>query len=84
MSYQWHSQRQGSFDAIRLTWIEIVTKRRKVERKKNKKIKYIKMQLQIRSCNNKRKEEQLTPVSLSVQASLSFSYETLISSELHK
>jgi len=21
MSYRWHSQRQGSFDAIRLTWI---------------------------------------------------------------
>ena len=37
MSYQWHSQRQGSFDALRLTWIAIGTKRRKVEKKKNNK-----------------------------------------------
>ena len=34
MSYRWHSQGQGSFDAIRLTWIANGTKRRKVERKK--------------------------------------------------
>ena len=34
MSYQWHLQGQGSFDAIRLTWITIGTKRRKVKRKK--------------------------------------------------
>ena len=43
MSYQWHSQRQGSFDAIRLTWIAIDTRKREVEKKKkNTKIKYIK------------------------------------------
>ena len=34
MSYRWHSHRQGSFDAIRLTWIAINTKRREVEKKK--------------------------------------------------
>ena len=43
MSYRWHSQRQGSFDAIRLTWIAIGTRKREVEKKKkNTKIKYIK------------------------------------------
>ena len=26
MSYRWHSQRQGSFDAFRLTWKKIVLK----------------------------------------------------------
>ena len=40
MSCQWHSQRQGSFDAIRLTWIAIGTKkkrsRKEEEYKKNK------------------------------------------------
>jgi len=42
MSYRWHWQRQGSFDALRLTWIAICTKRRKVEKKKkNTKTKYI-------------------------------------------
>ena len=35
MSYRWHSQGQSSFDAIRLTWIAIGTKRREVEKKKN-------------------------------------------------
>ena len=61
MSYQWHSQGQGSFDAIRLTWIAIGTKRRKVERKKkNTKIKEeLTMQPQIQSCKNKRKEDNL-------------------------
>ena len=34
MSYQWHSQNQGSFDAIRLTWIALGTKRREVEKKR--------------------------------------------------
>jgi len=34
MSYKWHSQRQGSFDAIRLTWIATGTTRRGVEKKK--------------------------------------------------
>ena len=34
MSYWWHSQKQGSFDAIRLTWIAIGIKRREVEKKK--------------------------------------------------
>ena len=34
MSYQWHSQRQGFLDAIRLTWIANGTKRREVEKKK--------------------------------------------------
>ena len=34
MSYRWHSQGQGSFDAIRLTWIALGTKRREVEKKK--------------------------------------------------
>ena len=43
MSYRWHSQRQDSFDAIRLTWIAIGTRKREVEnKKKNTKIKYIK------------------------------------------
>ena len=43
MSYRWHSQRQGSFDAIRLTWIAIGTRKREVEKKKkNTKTKYIK------------------------------------------
>ena len=43
MSYRWYSQRQGSFDAIRLTWIAIGTRKREVEKKKkNTKIKYIK------------------------------------------
>ena len=43
MSYRWHSQRQGSFDAIRLTWIVIGTRKREVEKKKkNTKTKYIK------------------------------------------
>ena len=37
MGYQWHSQRQGSFDSFRLTWIAIGTKRRKVEKKKKNK-----------------------------------------------
>jgi len=35
MSYWWHSQRQGSFDTIRLTWIAIGTKRREVAKKEN-------------------------------------------------
>ena len=30
----WHSQRQDSFDAIRLTWITLGTKTREVEKKK--------------------------------------------------
>ena len=34
MSYQWHPQRQGSFDAIRLTWITIGIRKREVEKKK--------------------------------------------------
>ena len=34
MSYQWHSQKQGSFDAIRLTWIAIGIRNREVEKKK--------------------------------------------------
>ena len=86
MSYRWHSQRQGSFDAIRLTWIAIGTKRREVEKKKKntKTKKNIKNVTQIQCGNNKRREEQLTPVLLSEQASLAFSYETLISSELQK
>ena len=84
MSYRWHSQRQDSFDALRLTWIVIGTKRRKVEKKKNKNKVHRKGKLQIRFYNNKKKEENLTPVSLSAQASFSFSYETLISSDLHK
>ena len=85
MSYRWHSQRQGSFDALRLTWIAIGTKRRKVEKKKKNKNKvYTKGKLQIRFYNNKRKEENITPVSLSAQTSFSFSYETLISFDLHK
>ena len=43
MSYRWHSQRKDSFDAIRLTWIAIGTRKREVEKKKkNTKIKYIK------------------------------------------
>ena len=33
MSYRWHSQKQGSFDTIRLTWIAIGIKRRDVEKK---------------------------------------------------
>ena len=37
MSYRWHSQRQGSFDAIRFTWIAIGTKKREVEKKKKNK-----------------------------------------------
>ena len=44
-SNRWHSQRQDSFDAIRLTWIAIGTRKREVEKKKKKKntkIKYIK------------------------------------------
>ena len=66
MSYQWHSQKEGSFDAIRLTWIALGTKTREVEKKKkNKKItKNIKNVLQIECGNNKKREEQLTPVSL--------------------
>ena len=39
MSYRWHSQKQGSFDAIRLTWVALGTKRREVEKKKNTKTK---------------------------------------------
>jgi len=35
MSCWQHSQGQGSFDAIRLTWIAVGTKRRKIEWKKN-------------------------------------------------
>ena len=31
MSYQWHLQRQGKTDAIRLAWIIIKIKRRQVE-----------------------------------------------------
>ena len=45
MSYRWHSHGQGSFDAIRLTWIAIGTRMSEVEKKKKKnntKIKYIK------------------------------------------
>ena len=42
MSYRWHAQRQGSFDAIGLTWIAISTRKREVKKKKNTKIKYIK------------------------------------------
>ena len=43
MRYKWHSQRQGSFDAIRLTWIVIDTKKKKSrkkeeEHKKNKEL----------------------------------------------
>ena len=38
----WHSQRQDSFDAIRLTWIAIGTKRREVEKKNTKTKKNIK------------------------------------------
>ena len=62
MSYRWHSQGQDSFDAIRLTWIAIGTKRKKQKgRRRTQKIKKnLQMQLQIQSCNNKRKEEQLT------------------------
>ena len=29
MSYRWHSQMQGSFDDLRLTWIAIGTKKKK-------------------------------------------------------
>ena len=36
MIYRWHSQNQGSFDVIRLTWIALGTKRREVEKKKKK------------------------------------------------
>ena len=59
MSYRWHSQRQGSFDAIRLTWIAIGTKKREAEKKrKNTKTKYIKKcKYRFDFCNNKRKEE---------------------------
>ena len=43
MSYPWNSQRQGSFDAIRLAWIAIVTRKREVEKKKkNTETKYTK------------------------------------------
>ena len=67
MSYRWHSQRQGSFDALRLTWITIGTKRRKVEKKKKNKNKvHTKGKLQIRFYNNKRKEKKsYTGVTLS-------------------
>ena len=34
MGYRWHLQKQGSFDAIRLTWIALGAKRREVEKKK--------------------------------------------------
>ena len=47
MSYQWHSQKQGSFDAIRLTWITLGTKRREVEKKK----KNAKIKKNIKKCN---------------------------------
>ena len=59
MRYRWHLQMQGSFDAIRLTWIAIGTKRKKVERKKkNTKNKEELTNATIgTSCNNKRKEE---------------------------
>ena len=36
MSYRWHSHSQGSFDAIRLTWIALGRKRREVEKKKKR------------------------------------------------
>ena len=42
MSYKWHLQKQGSFDAIILSWIAIGTKRREVEKKKKKTKKNIK------------------------------------------
>ena len=43
MSYRWHSQRQDSFDAIRLTWIAIDIRKREVaKKKKNTKTKSIK------------------------------------------
>ena len=53
--------------------------RRKVEKKKkNTKTKYIQKGTKDLISNNKRKEGNLTPVSLSAQASFSFSY------DLHK
>ena len=43
MSYRWNSQRQGTFDALRLTWIAIGIRKGEVEKKKKStKIKYIK------------------------------------------
>ena len=34
MNYRWYSQRQGSFDTIRLTWIAIGTKKKKSRKEK--------------------------------------------------
>ena len=60
-------------------------KKKSIEEEEEHKNKvYTKRKLQIRFYNNKKKEENFTPVSLSAQASFSFSYETLISSDLHK
>ena len=64
------------------TWCQKKRSRKEEEEYKNKEEhKNITM---IQYCNNKRKEEQLTLVSLIAQASLSFTYETLIFSKLHK
>ena len=41
MSYRWHSQRQGSFDAVRLTWIAIGIRMSEVEKKKKKNTKMV-------------------------------------------
>ena len=82
MSYRWHSK--GKALSMLQDSLAIGTKRRKVEKKKKNKNKvHTKRKLQIRFYNNKRKEENLTPVSLSAQTLFSFSYETLISSDLH-
>ena len=85
MNYRWHSHKHCYTDASGFTCMLIKTKRGKVERRRRKqKQSTYKRELQIRFYNNKRKEGNLTPVSLSAQASFSFSYETLISSDLHK
>ena len=83
MSYRWHSQRQGSFDALRLTWIAIGTKKKSREEEEEQKQSTYKRETSDSILYNKRKDENLTPVSLSAQASFSFSYKTLISSDLH-
>ena len=86
MSYQWHSQRQVFLDAIRLTWIAIGTRKKEVEKKK----KNTKKQRKTYKCNYgfnlvtiREKKTTYTSVTFSTRFTL-ISYETLISSELHK
>ena len=72
MSYQWHSQRQGFFVAIRLTWIVIGTKKGRVKRRRRTRKQKNKNSYLLIAYRNEKKGRGYIGVTLNINISLTY------------